>query len=653
MKSKVSALYSLSEDDRRLFHEGMLTYGYQKFGAHTGVKNRIKGTWFSVWAPKAKSVSVLTDANSWDVSAGKMRNRGGVWELFVNNAMPGDKYRFYIQGKDGLNRFKSDPYSFQFEMRPANCSVITEFGNYQWHDEEYLSARSRNSVLSRPMAIYEIHLGSWKKDYRLNEDGFLNYRDLADQLCLYLQFMGYTHVELIGICEHPFDGSWGYQCSGFFAPTSRHGSPDDFRYFVEKMHLCGISVILDWVPAHFPKDSFSLEKFDGSALYESSDPLLAEFPEWGTKAFDFSKPEVRSFLMSSAFYWIEEFHIDAIRVDAVSAILYSSFGRQEWRPNIHGGPENLEGMEFLRQLNKTVKERTQAYLIAEDSSILSGITKDVDEGGFGFLLKWSLGWMNDTLRYFSKDPIYRRYHHGELTHTADYAFSENFVLVLSHDEVVHLKHSMLEKMPGTIEEKLGGLKELYTVQFTFPGKKLLFMGQDFAQNREWDENREIDWQLASDFGHRDVLQCVKNLLSIYRKYPVLYSDSDNSATFEWVNRDDADRNIIAYIRRNPWNYDSALLVICNLSPVAYPDYSCGVPSEGYYSRIFSTYDSLPGGGNAAEVGDIPPIIPKEDLCDGYGYRLSYGLRPNEAVIIEFPKITVKPKKEKKKRTKKS
>lgn len=540
-------------------------------------------------------------------------------------------------GADGFRRLKSDPYAFASELRPANASVVASLDSYTWGDTAYMEVQDSKNIASRPLAIYEVHLGSWKKDYSVDqEDGFLNYRVLADQLAEYVNYMGYTHVELIGICEHPFDGSWGYQCTGFFTPTRRHGEPDDFRYFVDKMHQCGIDVILDWVPAHFPKDTFSLGEFDGTPLYEYADPLRREMPGWGTYAFDHGKNQVKSFLISSAFYWIREFHIDALRVDAVAALLLNNFDRQEYRPNIYGGVENLEGTSFLCQLNDAVHSKTKAFMIAEDSSIRKGITDSTANEGLGFDFKWNLGWMNDTLKYFGKDPIYRKYHHGALTYTYEYAFTENFVLVLSHDEVVHLKRSVLEKMPGGIENKLSGLKALYALQFTSPGKKLLFMGQDFAEDREWDEKRAINWGFAHDFGHRDVMQCVKNLLSLYRTYPCLYTDSKDSRTFQWVNGADANRNIIAFIRRNPWNYNGALLVIANLSPISYPDYCCGVPMEGFCERVFSTYDSLPGQGNPAEIGGIPPLTAVPVECNGLPFRVSYGLRVNEVVVIRLP-----------------
>ena len=619
-----------------LFHNGTYCEAYKKMGAHVCREKGADGVRFRVWAPGAKSVSALVSSSGWNADAGKMhKGRGGVWTVFVPGAKPGDRYRFMILGADGITRFKSDPYAFSTELRPENASIICAPDCFEWSDADYLSCRSEERSHREPMAVYEVHLGSWKRD-RVgpdNPEGFLNYRRLADELSEYVSWMGYTHVELIGICEHPFDGSWGYQVTGFYSPTSRYGSPEDFKYFVDTLHAHGIGVILDWVPAHFPKDDFGLERFDGTPLYESGDPLRASYPQWGTNAFDHGRPEVRSFLISSAFYWIREFHIDALRVDAVAAILYNSFGRSEWRPNKFGGTENLEGMEFLKQLNTLVTQQTRGFLIAEDSSILPGITKPAAQGGYGFAYKWNMGWMNDTLKFMGRDPIYRHWHHDELTHVSEYAFLESFVLALSHDEVVHLKHSMLEKMPGGLEDKLGALKTLYTFQFTFPGKKLLFMGQDFGDDREWSENRQIDWHLAEDEGHRDVLYCVQKLLSIYREYGCLHSDTGDSRTFEWINRYDYDRNVISYVRRNPWNYDKALLVICSFSPKAHPDYSVGVPAGGLFSRIFSSYDFLPGEERSDE---LPPLTSLEEKCDEHPFRLEYGLRPYEAVILEFP-----------------
>ncbi len=644
MAKKINEVEYFTEYDAYLFHGGEHFSLYQKMGAHICKRGKEKGTMFTLWAPKAKEVSVLTDGNGWNPTSDYMnRSDNGVWELFIPGACEGTLYKYSVLGADGIRREKADPFAFRAELRPKTASVVCPLDSYTWHDRKYMNHRSNKDVLDKPMSVYEVHLGSWKKDFGRGEDGFLNYRELAPLLSEYVEFMGYTHVELMGICEHPFDGSWGYQVTGYFAPTSRYGTPDDFRFLVDHLHQHGIGVIIDWVPAHFPKDAFGLEMFDGTPAYEYEDPLRAEFPEWGTKAFDHGKHEVQCFLISSAVYLIKEFHADALRVDAVASLFYNNFSRSEWRPNIYGGNDNLEGMGFLRKLNHAVKNQTDGYLIAEDSSVVGGVTKGEDYGGFGFMLKWNMGWMNDTLKYVGKDPIYRGWHHGEITHIIDYAFSENFCLVLSHDEVVHLKHSMLEKFPGSLQDKLGGLKTLYTNMMTFPGKKLLFMGQEFAEDREWDEKREINWGLASDMGHRDVMLCYRDLLKLYRKYPCLYSDSMNPTTFEWVNASDAYRSTFSFIRRNPWNYEGALLVICNYSPCRYDFYSCGIPEAGLYKRVFSTYDNLPGEGGPGEVGDIVPLEAANEACDGYEYRITYNLRPYESVIFELPS---KPKKRK-------
>ena len=626
--------------DSFLFHQGTNYEVYKKLGAHPGEAEGVQGTWFNVWAPNAQYVSVITAKTGWENEKWMHRAAGdpGVWECFLEGVGPGDAYRYVITGADGVKRYKSDPYGFWFEKRPQSASIVCELDTFPWDDDIHQAQRDNTKVVERPMSIYEVHLGSWKKGFQgdWDEDGFLNYRQLADDLTLYLTYMGFTHIELMGVCEHPFDLSWGYQVTGYYAPTSRYGTPDDFRYFVNAMHKAGIGVILDWVPAHFPKDDFAMGWFDGTPLYENSDPLRREFPVWGTLAFDHGKPEVRNFLIANAIYWIREFHVDALRVDAVASMLYNDYDRSEWRPNVFGGRMNLESMDFMRQLNYEVCGQTTGFLIAEDSSAEWGITEDVTHGGLGFTFKWNMGWMNDTIRYMNLDPVYRKWHHGNLTHIADYAFTENYILVLSHDEVVYGKGSMVNKAPGSEADRMGEVKTLYTWQFTFPGKKLLFMGQEFAMNREWNVKESIDWHLADDFAHRDVMQCVNNLLHVYKTHPCLYMDSRNPTTFEWVNRGDADRNIVAFYRRNPWNYDGAVLVVCNFSPMEYHDYTVGVPMEGYYNRIFSTYDSLPGQGNPAEIGGIPPLTAQWHDCDGYTHMLTYSLRPFESVIIEFP-----------------
>ena len=626
--------------DSYFFHQGTHYESYKVLGAHPTTEEELKqgkeyGTTFSVHAPNAHRVAVITAKTGWDNQIEMWYENGGVWSCFVKDVCEGDAYRYLIDGADGVRRYKADPYAFRTELRPGNSSIVQKLDNYTWNDDEYMAGRSNDEVLNKPMAIYEVHLSSWKRASS-DENGFLDYYTLADQLSEYVQFLGFTHVEVMGICEYPFDGSWGYQVTGYYSPTARYGTPDGFRYFVDKMHQCGIGVILDWVPAHFPKDTFAFEYFDGTPLFESGDPLRAEYPEWGTKAFDHSKPEVRSFLISNAFYWINEFHVDALRVDAVAAMIYANYSRSEWRPNMYGGYLNLESMDFLRQLNHEVHNRTSGYLIAEDSSTEQGITEPTRNGGLGFTLKWDLGWMHDTLDYLQKDPIYRRYHHGGLTHTLDYVFSENFVLVLSHDEVVYGKKSMFNKMPGSIEEKFGCLKALYTFQFTSPGKKLLFMGQEWGMLEEWNENREIEWWGADDFGHRDVMETLRRLLKVYKSTPALYTDGKNPAIFEWINRNDADRNIISYIRRNPWSYDDAVVVVCNFSAMEHHDYACGVPLEGDYKRIFSTYDALPGQGGPGDIEEGPVIVATNEECDGRDWRITYSLRPYECIVLEVP-----------------
>ncbi len=624
--------------DNYLFRQGTSYEVYKKMGAHIVTENDVKGTRFVLWAPNARAVSVVCETIEPDREIPMERSADGIWEVFIPQVKSGDVYRYAITGADGVKRYKSDPYSFRYQLRPDNGSVVCPLRGYKWNDSDYMEDVDNTAVIDRPMAIYEVHLGSWKKEYKDEDDpdGFMNYRELGDQLADYVSYMGYTHVELMGICEYPFDPSWGYQVTGYFAPTSRYGAPNDLRYMIDTLHQRGIGVILDWVPAHFPKDDFALGRFDGTPLYESADPLRAEFPIWGTYAFDHGKPEVRSFLISSAFYWINEFHIDALRVDAVAAMQYADFSRSEWRPNIHGGHINLESTDFLKQINSELTQRTKGYLIAEDSSIERGITNDVHIGGLGFTLKWNMGWMYDTLKYLSYDFPERRYHHGELTHIPDYAFSENFILVLSHDEVNVGKGSITDRLFGSYEDKLASVKALYAFQFTFPGKKLLFMGLDFAQDSEWDFGKSLDRRLIDDPGHRDVMLTVKRLLSVYKETPTLYSDSKDSAAFEWVTKDFADANVIGYIRKNPWNYSGAVLVICNFSPWHHGGYSCGVPVDGEYTRIFSTYDFIPGQGGPEELGGYPVMRCENSWCDGKPYRLSYGLRPFESVIIKLP-----------------
>ena len=616
------------ELDTYLFHHGTHYKLFDKMGAHLTVENGVSGVHFVLWAPNARAVCVISDGNGWTPWRDNMeKTDDSIWELFVPGMCEGVKYKFLVVRADGSHVEKIDPYAFRSELRPHNASVVANLDRYEWGDKDYIKGKKGENFLEKPMAVYEVHLGSWKKDLSKHDgDQFLDYRRLAHELCEYVKWMGYTHIELMGICEYPFDPSWGYQVTGYFSPTSRYGTPDDFMYFVDYMHKNGVGVILDWVPAHFPKDDFALANFDGTPLYEYADPLRAEYPEWGTKAFDLGKKEVSNFLIASAFFWIERYHIDALRVDAVASMLYNSFGREQWRPNIYGGNENLESFEFLKHLNSMIRQRTDAFLIAEDSSIIEGVTKPVAKGGFGFGLKWNMGWMNDGIKYYNTDPIFRPYHHGLITHLFEYAFDENWMLVLSHDEVVYGKGSMINKFVGNKLDKLGSLKTAYTMMFGHPGKKLLFMGQDFAQEREWNFKTGLDWYLCDDEGHRDVMNCYRTLLHLYRNYPVLYNDCGGKATFEWINSGDYNRNIFTFIRRNPWNYNNALIFVCNFAPVDRYDYGVGAPVEGKYRRVFSTYPE----------DNLMELETKEELCDGRKYKLTFNLRAYESVIFEVP-----------------
>lgn len=618
------------ELDTFLFHRGTHYELYNKMGAHLCEVDGVYGVQFVLWAPNAKKVCVISDGNGWTPWKDEMKKTDdGIWELFVPGLCEGVKYKYLVVRADGSRVEKIDPYAFRSELRPRNASVVCNPDKYVWGDGDWKRARHNENFLEKPMAAYEVHLGSWKKDLsKPDADQYFDYRTLAHELAEYMQFMGYTHVELMGICEYPFEPSWGYQVTGYFAPTARYGSPEDFQYFVDYMHKCGIGVILDWVPAHFPKDDYGLANFDGTPLYEYADPLRAEYPEWGTKAFDLGKKEVCNFLMASALFWVDKYHIDALRADAVAAMLYTSFGREQWRPNVYGGNENLESFEFFRHLNSILRQRTDAFLIAEDSSIIEGVTKPAKKGGFGFGLKWNMGWMNDTLSYIKKDPIFRPYHHYLLTHTFEYIFNENYMLVLSHDEVVYGKGSMYNKFPGNKMDKLGSLKALYTMMIGHPGKKLLFMGQDFAQINEWNFRTGLDWYLTDDEGHRDVMNCFRALLHLYRERPVLYNDCGGAKTFEWINSGDYKRNIFSFIRRNPWNYNNALIFVINFAPVDRWDMGVGAPLPGTYKRVFSTYPD----GNPLEVEA------REELCDGRPYKLFFDLRPFEAAIFEVPYV---------------
>lgn len=587
----------LPEFDRHLFAEGRHWHIYQKLGSHLHSVDGISGVYFAVWAPNAQRVSVVGDFNRWDGRCHPMRNLGstGIWEIFIPGLEAGCLYKFEILNRQtGQLLVKTDPYGQQFEFRPQTAAIVTSEDSYQWRDQEWMEQRPHRNWLHEPMSIYEVHLGSWQRDARGN---FINYRDLAKQLVEYVKNMGFTHIELLPITEHPLDISWGYQTTGYFAPTSRHGSPDDFRYFVDACHANNIGVLLDWVPAHFPKDSFALARFDGSPLYEHEDPRKGEHRDWGTLIYNYSRNEVKNFLLSSAFFWLEEFHLDGLRVDAVASMLYLDYSREanDWIPNMYGGNENLEAIDFLRQMNAVTHEQHPGTVImAEESTSWPQVTRPTWTGGLGFSMKWNMGWMHDILCYMQEQPIHRSYHHDQLTFGMLYAFSENFILPFSHDEVVHGKNSLLNKMPGDEWQRFANLRLLYTFMFTYPGKKLLFMGCEFGQGNEWSVNRVLDWYVLDYAHHRGVQTLVKDLNKLYTSQTALhYLDFDHHG-FEWIDCHDVQQSIISY-RRKAGEED--LVVILNFTPVPREGYRIGVHKPGIYHEIFNSDSHFYDGGN--------------------------------------------------------
>lgn len=639
----------ITEADRYVFAEGNHYEIYNKMGAHFAEIDGKKGVYFAVWAPNAVGVSVIGEFNEWNMNANVMEVLGtsGIWEAFIPNAKKWDMYKYVIRTRDGRLLYKADPYAFHSELRPGTASKIADIDHFKWSDSKWIEKQEKVNHSERPMAIYEVHLGSWKKDYSRGEDGFLDYKTLADKLVPYIKEMGYTHVELMGIAEHPFDGSWGYQVTGYYSPTSRYGGPSEFMYFVNKMHRNDIGVILDWVPAHFPKDAFGLAEFDGTPLYEYPDPRKGEHADWGTKVFNYEKNEVRGFLIANALFWVDKYHIDGLRVDAVASMLYLDYGRRDgdWVRNKYGDNKNLEAIEFLKHLNSIMKKRQKrAFVIAEESTAFPMVTGDVEKGGLGFSFKWNMGWMNDFLEYMKADPLFRKGNHNKVTFSLTYANSENYILVLSHDEVVHLKCSMINKMPGYTVDKFANLKGAYTFMFGHPGKKLLFMGQEFAMIHEWSEAKEIEWYLLNEPLHMEMKEYVHRLLTLYRKYPALYKYDSDGRSFEWVNADDADRSIFSFIRRTPKDYKGALLFICNFTPIDRPDYCVGVPRQGVYKQVLSSYSETTEEDTVGvylarcEEEKLEPMVKyravKEE-CDKLPYRLNIHLRPYEALVIEF------------------
>ena len=617
-----------SEMDRYLFGEGTHYEIYKLMGAHPTTPRGKDGVYFAVWAPHAESVSVVGDFNKWDPDKNVMKcdNDMGIYQLFVPKVREGDLYKFCITTYSGKLLFKADPYANYAEHRPGTASCVYDISKFKWGDSVWMKKRLEFDEKKDAMSIYELHPGSWKK-HPLNdkdEDGFYNYRELAHSLADYIKEMGYTHVELMGIAEHPYDGSWGYQVTGYYAPTSRYGTPEDFQYFVNYMHKNKIGVILDWVPAHFPKDAHGLADFDGTPTYEYADPRKGEHPDWGTKVFDYGKNEVKNFLIANALFWIQEYHIDGLRVDAVASMLYLDYGRDagQWIPNKYGENKNLEAIEFFKHLNSVVLGKNKGtVMIAEESTAWPMVTGKAEEGGLGFSLKWNMGWMHDFLEYMKLDPYFRKYNHHKMTFSMSYAYSENYVLVLSHDEVVHLKCSMINKMPGLGQDKFENLKAGYSYMFGHPGKKLLFMGQEFGQFQEWSEARELDWFLLAEPEHQQLQAYVKELLTLYKKYPALYANDDNQEGFEWINADDAARSIFSFVRKSPTGRNNLLFVI-NYTPVAREDYRVGVPKRKQYKLILNSKDPRFGGDTPVEQ-TVYKAVKKE--CDGRDFSFAYPL----------------------------
>ena len=597
-------LPTIGEFDLYLISEGRHEKLWEVLGAHLRSYDtemgQTKGASFAVWAPNAQAVRVVGDFNYWDGEASSMRSLGssGVWELFIPNVEIGARYKFEILGPDGNWRQKADPMARACEIPPLTASVVTD-KHHQWEDQEWMEKRAKSDPHNSPMSVYEMHIGSWSYD--------THYRDLAEDLVSYVKDMGFTHVEMMPVSEHPFYGSWGYQQTGYYAPSSRYGTPDDFRYLVDKLHQAGIGVILDWVPGHFPKDQFALADFDGTKLYEHPDPTRGEQPDWGTLIFNFGRNEVRNFLVANALYWLDEFHIDGLRVDAVASMLYLDYSREEgqWHPNQYGGRENLEAISFLQEANATCyRLHPGICMIAEESTAWPGVTAPTDTGGLGFGLKWNMGWMNDTLRYLREDPVNRSWHHGELTFSLVYAFSEHYILPLSHDEVVYGKGSILAKQPGDYWRQLAGVRSLYAYQWSHPGKQLLFMGGEFAQGAEWDANRSLDWFLLDDERNQGIQSLVRDLNHIYTTEPALWDDEHTG--FEWIESNDAEHNVISYVRkyRDDHGKEHKLVCICNFAGNPHEGYRVGLPDGGEWEELVNTDDAKYGGSGVTNLGQV-------------------------------------------------
>ena len=636
VKEKTLKEYEIGELDQYLFGQGTHYEIYKKLGAHLVNDGKNDGTYFAVWAPHAKSVSVIGEFNNWDSKACPMERNDplGIYTAFVPEAKKGDLYKFCIETFSGSFIDKADPFANSAEMRPGTASRITDISNLKWSDGKWMEHRKTWDHHKEPMAIYEAHIGSWKRHPGEDYKGFYTYREFAHEAVSYLKEMGYTHIELMGIAEYPFDGSWGYQVTGYFAPTARYGTPEDFAYMINYFHKNKIGVILDWVPAHFPRDAHGLADFDGTPVYEYADPRKGEHPDWGTKVFDYGKNEVKNFLISNALFWVEHFHIDGLRVDAVASMLYLDYGRQDgqWVANKYGGNQNLEAIEFFRHMNSVVLRRNPGVVtIAEESTAWPMVTGKPKDGGLGFSMKWNMGWMHDFTEYMKLDPYFRKGAHNLMTFASSYAYSENYILVLSHDEVVHLKCSMLNKMPGLGFDKFANLKVGYAFMMGHPGKKLLFMGQEFAQLREWSEARELDWYLLKEEEHQAIQNFYKDLLHLYRKNKALYEEDCSPEGFEWVNADDGYRSVYSFIRHSKDNKKN-LLFVCNFTPLEWEDYRVGGSRRKQYKLIWNSDEPQYGG-----KGEERPKVykPEKQECDGRPYSIPYKLPPYGVAVFEF------------------
>ena len=627
---------TVTELDQYLFGQGTHYEIYNKLGAHFSEKDGKTGVFFAVWAPHAKEVYVIGEFNLWNETSAPMTKQGdiGIYTCFIPDVKENQLYKYLILTKDNRRLYKADPFASYAELRPGTASRLFATGKYSWNDRKWIQEREKKDVQSSPMAIYECSIGSWKKHPSRDNNNLYSYREFADSIIPYLREKGFTHLELMGIAEYPYEGSWGYQVTGYYAPTSRYGTPDEFRYLIDQLHKNGIGIILDWVPAHFPKDAHGLAEFDGTALFEHSDPRLGEHPDWGTKIFNYGKNEVRNFLIANAIYWIKEFHIDGLRVDAVASMLYLDYGKEHgnWVPNKYGGNRNLEAIEFFKHLNSVLLGMFPGVVtIAEESTAWPGVTKRPEEDGLGFSFKWNMGWMHDFCEYMKLDPYFRKNSHHAMTFSMSYNESENYILPLSHDEVVHLKCSMLNKMPGLGHDKFDNLRVGYTFMIGHCGKKLLFMGQEFAQLSEWNEEVQLEWELLENPFHNGMKKYVQELLTLYNQYPCLYQHDNNWKGFEWINVEDKDKSTYSFFRKEDSGKNS-LLFVFNFTPIERPDYRIGVPVKGVYKLLLNSDDKIYGGSGKQQPKEI---IAENVKWDHRDYSIPFSLPPYGAAVFLF------------------